>query len=187
MAMPRLTLPSLAVAAAVLLWLALPGAAAAQPREGFSLMLSSVEHEGTLEFDDGTEVDYASSGVGVGADYQWPVSPRVSLSVFYQTSAESVDEPRPLDEATNQVLGLQGRLWAGGAFVGAHVGVYSTTLTNTLNSDEDSGSDIGYGAIVGGEMDNGLYVTGQADFFTIGFEDADLSQTGTRLSFGYRF
>ena len=67
-----------------------------QPADGFSIMISAVEHDNTIKFDkgllDGFELDYTSSGQGLGIDYQIELGDASSLVLFYQNSSESVDD-----------------------------------------------------------------------------------------------
>ena len=182
---------ALVIATIVIAAMVIAESAWAQPADGFSIMISAVEHDNTIEFDkgllDGFELDYTSAGQGLGIDYQIKLGDASSWVLFYQNSSESVDdELNAFDTAIHTFYGAQYRLWAGSLFVGAQAGVYGITLESD-NDGSSTGSGPGYGLVIGLEGDGGLYLMLQSDRAEVAFDDADVKVLGQRLSLGFRF
>ena len=174
--------------------MAFTGAAWAGPEDGFGLAIGSASHDNTGKFTEGSfkglEFDYTSSGLSLAIDYQFTLNDAFSLNILYQASSETVDsKDLSATDAGHGIVGLQLRLWFDALFVGGHVGSYSEVLTfeDALGEEQSiSGSGTGYGAVVGIEGDGGLFLTGQVDFATIQYADAETDLMGTRIGYRWR-
>ena len=173
----------------------LSSAAWARPANGFGLAIGSASHDNTGKFTEGSlkglDFDYTTSGLSLALDYQFKLNDAFSLNVFLQSSSETIDSnDLTATDAGHGIVGLQLRLWFDAIFIGGHVGNYTEVLTfeDALGEEQSiSGTGSGYGAVVGLEGDGGLFLTGQMDFATIQYSDAETDLVGTRIHIGYRW
>jgi hypothetical protein len=167
------------------------GSAWAEPKNGFGLFGGFASHsaEGTfLPAFGGTSFSYSSSGLSGGVDYQFAISPSLSINPFLVSSAEGTSGDLLADTtAGHGIFGVGLRYWPGDVFFGAHVGSYSEALTGSGRSSTTSASGTGVGFSVGWESPDGLMMFGQYDTFSVSYSDADVDLTGLRLHIGYRW
>lgn len=165
-----------------ILFVLLTGTAMADPKNGFSLNAGVSSHSR----DCGVCAGSSTSGLSIGADYQFALSDTLSISPFLMSSGETASNTSGTTYA-HGILGAQLRYWAGDMFFGGHLGSYTEVLTNGGLSLSGSGG--GAGLVAGWEKpDGGLYVMGQLDSATVkysGFNDIKFS--ALRLSAGYRW
>lgn len=182
-------------------WLAgmlVAGAAWAQqpeftPRDGLGLMIGQANHDHDAETDGGTTFSYSSTGLSLGADYQFALTDFYSLSFFYQSFGGDVSsDDINGEESSHTVFGAQVRRWFEQLYLGVHYGRYTEEL-QFENGFTTEGDGPGFGAVIGFEREDGLFFMGQVDYATLEFDatpafpafDSDLF--GTHLLIGYRF
>jgi hypothetical protein len=165
------------------------GTAHADAKNGFSINGGLASHSmSATMIPSGTPYSYTSSGLSLGLDYQFALSPEFSLSPFLMSSGESTSGALVSGTtAGHGILGLQLRYWAGDVFVGGHLARYSEVLSNP-NIASVSANGNGWGLVAGWEQpDGGLYVMGQLDWAKVQYVDANVNLTGFRASVGYRW
>lgn len=170
----------------------------AGPKMGFGVAIGAGSTTGTATFHGGATETYTIQGLGLGADYQWPISDKFSAGVFLRADTGSVsgDASTLYDKGTSQGLGGEFRYWIGQAFVGGLLGTALTSLTSSTSSKSSlSASGGGIGAVAGYEWLAGLHIL-------LSLESASLSgtlkagststtftakETRSLLLIGYRF
>ena len=168
------------------------GLAWAQPMDGFSLMVSGVEHDNEIDVTSGplsgVTFNYTSDGPGYGIDYQWALGTGSSFLLFIQTTDENVsDDLDAFDRAVHNYYGGQYRLWLGALYLGLQAGQYEVELTAASGGSSSKGSGPGYGYTIGLEGSGGWYISYQADTAEVAFEDADVAVMAQRVNLGLRF
>ncbi len=189
---------------ALMLLLIAAGNAFAAPESGFGLNagMTSNRMSGTAS-PAGTAYSYSSSGLSVGMDYQFALSDSFSINpIFMISSGESLTSTlqagtmfsgaQPPDSAGHGIFGLQLRYWIDDFFIGGHVGSYaeflSSTNSNTNTSTTTVGEGIGRGLVLGwAPSSSKWFLMGQIDTANIGYTNANVKLTGTRVSIGYRW
>ena len=167
---------------------------------GFGLFggLTNYASEGEFKVAPLTGVGYGfkSSGISFGFDYQFPIFDLISINPFYMSSHETfsrVSGPFPqTGEGQNVILGVQGRLWFGSLYVGAHTGIYGQIIR--FDTGDAGWAGNGFGVAAGYETDFGFFVNGQIDSANMESKDeatgiitADMKLSGMRMHAGYRF
>lgn len=161
------------------------GLAQANPQNGFGLNAGLSSSNMTPQNGSST---YSSSGLSLGADYQFALSDQLSLSPFLMTSGESSSVSNV--SVGHGILGLQLRYWVGNMFFGGHLASYSEVQTLTIGAVtvSTSGAGGGAGLVAGWENPNGgFFAMGQLDSANIHFSNSDTKLSGFRLSVGYRW
>ncbi len=164
------------------------GRASAKPQNGWGLYGGLATHRLDGKLWDSTPLSYTSTGLSIGVDYQYALSPEFSLNPFLVSSSESTSGDTASGvTAGHGILGLEGRYWfENNMFIGVHLGSYSEVLSNDWSVS--SGNGFGFGMTVGWESPtDGLFLMGQLDSCRISYSDANLDMTGVRLSIGYRW
>ncbi len=170
--------------------------ALAGAKSGFGLMGGFASHSasgtGTAGPLTGLPINYTSSGLSIGIDYQIALGEKFSINPFLMLSSESTGgDLTSGTTAGHGILGLELRFWPGDFFIGVHAGNYNEVLTppsNATNNSSISGSGGGSGVSLGWESPTGhVFVVGQFDSFKISYSDADIKETAARLQVGYRW
>lgn len=178
-------------AALLALLLAVPGASArAGAKSGFGVLLGAAHHTATGEFIPpySGAVNYASTGLSLGLDYQVALGERFSINPFLQSSAEGTSGDLASGvTAGHGVLGLELRVWPSSLFLGAHAARYTEVLTSSGGTASISASGNGTGASLGWEGDNGLSIVLQADTFKLAYSDSNIDVNAVRVHVGYRW
>jgi hypothetical protein len=162
------------------------GNAQAEPKSGVGVDAGLVSSHMSA-----TPGNYQSSGLSLGLDYQFAVSPSVSINPFLMSSGESISGAVPSGtKASHGLLGLQFRYWIEDVFLGAHLAAYSETLSNTSGNITTSTTANGGGAglVVGWEQPKGgLFLVGQVDSAKLHYNGYDSKLSDFRVSLGYRW
>jgi len=189
------------------------GTSYAGPRSGFSVYGSYVNRSTQLSqrvattnggnFSEATlSTTQASSGGGLGLDYQFATGKWFSIVPFYQYSSESNkggDGSVDLDNGSTVTItgttstvvhhfaGSQFRFWPGDNFYfGPEIGYHSETFSG--GGSNVTGTGIGGGLVIGFETDGGFQIFVQIDTMTADHGDNITNGgTATRLNAGYRF
>ncbi len=157
-------------------------AQAETPAHGFGLFGGNASYSM-----DGPSVDYSSSGISIGIDYQFGVANNFSINPFLMSAGERTSGALSSGTtARHDIQGVQGRYWNKESFIGAHIGRYSEVLMNGGTSS--SGNGFGFGLVAGWESKtSGLIVSMQLDEAMIAYSDTDVNLRGYRLQVGYRW
>jgi hypothetical protein len=174
------------------------GNAFAEPKSGFGLNagMASNNMSGTT-LPGGTAYSYASTGLSVGADYQFVVSDSFSINPLLMSSGEDFSGTTLQTGTTggHGIFGVQLRYWVDDIFIGAHVAKYlellstvATVNANTTTTTDTNALGGGRGLVSGWEPSSSeWFVMGQVDTASIDYLNANVKLTGFRLSVGYRW
>jgi hypothetical protein len=172
------------------------GNAMADPKNGFGIniggtgnYMASTYTVGSIANPVGSTSNYKSSGASLGLDYQFVFPNNLTLNPFLMLSSESTDLATPTGSVMgHNILGLQGRQWAGDVFIGVHGAIYTETLTDSAGTSTVSESGNGVGIVVGWEPSrSGWSIMLHGDSAKFKYANQDVNMTGARLSIGYRF
>ena len=164
---------------------------AAAPKSGAGLYAGLAGHTSKGRFTrgptagEGFKID--SAGISVGVDYQFVFRERYSVNLFFLSSAQrAYDNAFEADLAGHGIIGVQGRYWWEGFYIGLQAGRYTEVLTG---EDDKTDTGAGYGAGIGAgwKADNGFFVSGQYDGATLEYDNAKGDLRGLRLHLGYRW
>lgn len=156
------------------------GVALAEAEKGWAIIGGYASHQ--LEDDTGSTL--STSGLSLGVDFQFPLSPQLSINPFYLSSSETPDSSF-WTWASHDVLGAQLRYWIGNLFVGGQTGIYSSYIESDFGSI--SGDGLGFGAIVGHEWEGGGFASFQYDRASIAYENFTATLAAIRIHGGYRW
>lgn len=183
--------PSILSAVLVILLGASAQALAEQPANGLGAFGGISSHSMSQS---GTNMDYSSSGLSLGIDYQFGLADSFSLNPFLMSAGESVSGGITNTTAGHAILGVEGRYWIDKEyFLGAHIGSYSEALQSNSSNVSTSASGGGAGLTAGWENNSkdgkfdGIFVAAQIDNAKIRYNNSDVGLTGLRLHIGYRW
>jgi len=146
------------------------------PKKGFGIALGSGAAAGTTAYAaGGPKLTYTVQGIGLGADYQWPISEKASIGAYVRAVSGNVggDSGKFYDRGTITELGAEIRYWIGQAFIGGQLGAVSGTLTDSTGVNSSvSASGGGIGVVGGYEWLAGWHIL-------LSLESASLSGTQT--------
>jgi TolB-like protein len=139
------------------------------PAKGFSLITGTSYHSGTLKPKVGSNLSYTTfGGITVGADYQWLLSDRWTVSPFF-TVTTSVSVSGSLSSTYESAFftlgGVELRRWTDSWFLGARAGLYGTNFTPAPESTSPALtiSGTGFGLTGGHEWPSGWYLAATFD------------------------
>lgn len=139
----------------------------AAPRNGIGLAIGPAAHSFFLPARP-ADIEFDSAGIGLTADAQfvwtenWSINPAVVGSLEKSTNG-------PVDRDVESIAAiLQVRYWSGDFYLGAHVGIYKSTIRSeiqTLFTEEGgigmaAGYETGSGLIFNFQLDNEQVLSG---------------------------
>lgn len=173
-------------------FVAVPYSVEARPQSGFSIFGGTARH--VTKDKGGSLFNYTSEGVSAGFDYQFALGEYFSINLFVMSTEENFKGASfpegSIDSGGHGIIGLQGRLWFGNYYLGAHAGSYNQRLSINGMERQTRGEFFnGYGLATGYRIgESGFYLGGQIDRANLLFAGfTEVQVTGARLHFGHRW
>ena len=159
-------------------------------KNGIGLYGGIVRHKFHRKQDVGEPLDFTSVGINVTGDAQFMINESWSIVPALMFSREKTSNifnvPGNTEgTVTSYNATLQGRLWFGGIFLGAHVGVYQASVKTHTGQVFETGGN-GFGVAGGWESEGGFILNIQFDLQERAFDDTE-KVSAIRLQAGFRW
>ena len=164
----------------------------AAPKSGLGIHIGYVwsADQGTTKVTN-TPVTTKGKGAGYGLDYQMAVGSATSMTVFLDSSGETIsgDFIPPDTRGRHRMIGLELATWWNWGYLGAYYGQAQEAIYPPSNSGLPNSTGIGqgYGLVIGEDKGTGFYGTLRLETGHIALDNADMNYKTVRLSTGYRW